>query len=100
MEEVCELLSGKHVSLFSNNQPTVHWVQQLAAKISVVAGQMIQVLALRLKIKGFLPLTPIHVAGAENVMSDTPSCSFGNEPKLHFAKTTLMFCICSIQTLL
>ena len=29
LEEVCNLTVGSHVALFSDNQPTVHWVQRL-----------------------------------------------------------------------
>ena len=41
MEDVCDIASGTHVALFSDNQPTVHWVERLATKSSVVAGQLI-----------------------------------------------------------
>ena len=33
MEEVCEVKSGDHVSVFSDNQPTVSWIDQLASKV-------------------------------------------------------------------
>ena len=41
MEYVCDIVSGTHVALFSDNQPTVHWVERLAAKSSVITGQLI-----------------------------------------------------------
>ena len=81
MESMCNLESGSHVALFSNNQPTVHWVQKMASKISVVAGYLIRTLALRLKMKGASPLTPMHIAGIHNAMADIPSRSFVSEPK-------------------
>ena len=83
MEEVCDLHSGSHVALFSDNQPTVSWVQRLASKSSVVAGQLIRALSLRLKKHGVSPLTPLHIRGVENALTDIPSRSFGSVPKWH-----------------
>ena len=39
MEEVFNLQSANHVVLFSDNSPTVHWVQKIAAKGSLIAGR-------------------------------------------------------------
>ena len=83
MEDVCNIESGSHVALFSDNQPTVSWVQRLASKSSVVAGQLVRALALRLKMTGASPLTPLHIAGVQNAMTDIPSRSFGSENKWH-----------------
>ena len=83
MEDVCRIESGDHVALFSNNQPTVSWVQRLASKSLVVAGQRVRALALRLKMTGALPLTPLHIAGVENAITDIPSRSFGSVNKWH-----------------
>jgi len=80
MEDVCSIESGDHVALFSDNQPTVSWVRRMASKSSVVAGQLIRALALRLKVKGASPLTPLHISGVQNAMTDIPSRSFG-QPK-------------------
>ena len=38
METVCDVTNA-HVALFSDNSPTVHWVQRLAAKHSTIAMQ-------------------------------------------------------------
>ena len=81
MEEVCDLGSASHVSLFSDNSPTVHWVRRLAARGSLVATQLVRALALRLKVRGASPLTPLHIEGKKNAMTDVPSRSFGSEPK-------------------
>ena len=62
MEEVCEVKSGDHVAVFSNNHPAVSWLGGLASKISVVAGQFLRTLALRLKMKRALPLTHCHIS--------------------------------------
>ena len=51
MEAVCDLQPRSHVTLFSNNSPTVSWVQCLTVKGSKVAGQLIRALALHLKVK-------------------------------------------------
>ena len=83
MESVCHPVQNKHVALFSDNSPTVHWVQRLAAKQSPIAMQLIRALALRLQLQRASPLTPLHIAGANNAMTDIPSRSFGSEPKWH-----------------
>jgi hypothetical protein len=83
MEEVCPTVTNAHVALFSDNSPTVHWVQRLAAKHSMVAMQLIRALALRLQITRTSPLVPLHIAGVDNAMTDIPSRSFGSEPKWH-----------------
>ena len=83
MEEVCPLLDGAHVALFSDNSPTVHWVERLASRHSKVAMQLIRALALRLKTQRASPLTPLHIAGSQNAITDIPSRSFGSIPKWH-----------------
>ena len=49
MEEVCEVKSRYHVAVLGVNQTKVSWVDQLASKSSVVAGQLLRALALRFK---------------------------------------------------
>ena len=83
MEDVCNITKGDRVALFSDNQPTVSWVKRMASKSSVVAGQLIRALALRLKISGASPLTPLHIRGVENAITDIPSRSFGKPKKWH-----------------
>ena len=83
MEEVYDLGPGDHVALFSDNSPTVHWVRRMAAKGSRVAGQLLRALALRMKQRHVFPLTPLHIAGEKNAMTDIPSRSFGSEKKWH-----------------
>jgi hypothetical protein len=83
MEVVCNFTPGDHVLLFSDNSPTVHWVRRLAAKGSLVAGQLLRALALRMKKNRVSPLTPMHIKGEENPMTDIPSRSFGSEAKWH-----------------
>jgi len=83
MEDVCKFESGDHAALFSDNQPTVSWVQRRAAKSSEVAGQLIRGLSCRQKMMNVSPLTTLHVPGKQNAMTDIPSRSFGSEPKWH-----------------
>ena len=86
MEEVCPSLEGAHIALFSDNSPTVHWVQRMASKQSTIAMQLIRALALRLQLTQASPLTPLHISGIHNAMTDIPSRSFGSEAKW-FCKT-------------
>jgi hypothetical protein len=87
MELVCGDLREQRAALFSNNSPTVGWVRHLATRGSMVSAHLIRALALRLKLNG-TPITPPHIAGKENLMTDIPSRSFGSEPKW-FCKTQL-----------
>ena len=82
MEEVCEVKNA-HVALFSDNSPTVHWVQRMAAKHSEIAMQLVRALALRLQLAQASPLTPMHIAGVNNSLTDIPSRSFGSEAAWH-----------------
>ena len=84
MEHTCGTLTEKRVAVFSNNSPTVSWVQRMASRSSMVAEQLIRVLALRFNIQKVCPLTTLHIAGDQNTMTDIPSRSFGSNPKWHF----------------
>ena len=84
---VVEAIGGdmrqKHVALFSDNDPTVNWVKRMATKQSRVAAQLVRALALRLKANETCPLTPVHIPGKQNMMTDIPSRSFGSVPEWH-----------------
>ncbi len=84
MEHVCGPLKDKRVALFGNSSPTVSWVQQMAARSSLIAEQLIQVLALQFNIQKVCPITMLHIAGDQNAMTDIPSRLFGSKPKWHF----------------
>jgi hypothetical protein len=88
MEHVCGTLAEKRVALFSDNSPPVSWVQRMASCSSLVAEQLICVLALRFNLHKVCPITTMHIAGDQNAMTNIPSRSFGSEPKWHF-KTDL-----------
>ncbi len=84
IEHVCLLLTKKRVALFSDNSPTVSWVQGMACRSSLIAEQLIRVLALRINAQRSCPLTTLHIAGDQNTMTDIPSRSFGSKSKWHF----------------
>ena len=44
----------------------------------MVAIQLVRSLTLILKKSGASPLTPLHISGEENSITDIPSCSFGS----------------------
>ena len=78
MEEVCPKLRASYVVLFSDNSSTIGWVKRLAARGSLVAMQLVRAFTLIFKKSGSSPLTPLHIAGEENDMTDISSRSFGS----------------------
>jgi hypothetical protein len=88
MESACGNLWEKRVALFINNSPTVGWIQCLATHGSMVSAHLIRALALWLKLNGTYPITPLHIAGDENSMTDIPSQYFGSKPKWHCRSNT------------
>jgi hypothetical protein len=84
MEEIIIDLKEKNIALFSDNTPTVSWVTRLASRHSIVAANLVAALALRLKRLRCCPLTPQHIKGIENTITDIPSRSFGSVPQWHF----------------
>ncbi len=73
MEHVCGPLIEKRIALFSNNSPTVSWIERMACRSSLVAEQLIRVLALRFNIQKVCPITTLHIAGDQNSMTNIPS---------------------------
>ena len=84
MEHVCGPLAETCIAIFSNNSPTVSWVQRMACRSSLVAKQLFRVLALRFNLQKVCLITTLHIAGDQNSMTDIPSRSFGSEHKWHF----------------
>ena len=80
IEGVCPDLVDAHVALFSDNSPTVSWVDRLATRSSPVALQLLRALALRLQMERASPLTSLHIPGKQNSITDIPSRSFGSDP--------------------
>ena len=66
MEHVCGPLAEKRITLFSNNSPTVSWLQRMACRSSLVAEKLIRVLALHFNIQKVCPITTLHIAGDQN----------------------------------
>ena len=77
--------------LWSDNSPTVVWVKRMVARGSKISIQLLRALTLRLKNRGASPLTPLHIQGKKNAMTDIPSRLFGSNPEW-FYKTDSDFC--------
>jgi hypothetical protein len=73
IEGVVPDIAHKHVVLFSDNSPTVSWVEKMASKKSRVAAKLVRALSLWLNVKKACPLTPVHIPGVENALTDIPS---------------------------
>ncbi len=84
IENVCTDLAEKQVALFSNNSSSVGWVQRKAIHSSLVAEQLIQILALRFNIQHICPITTLHICGDQNSMTNILSSLFGSKQKWHF----------------
>jgi hypothetical protein len=56
----------------------------MASCSSLVAEQLIRVLALRFNLHKVCLITTLHIAGDQNAMTDIPSRSFGSKPKWYF----------------
>jgi hypothetical protein len=78
MEAIAPDLAHKHIVLFSNNLPTVSWANKMASRKTLIAAQFVRAFALHLNIQQTCPLTPVHIPGMENALTDIPSCSFGS----------------------
>jgi hypothetical protein len=78
LEGIAPDLAHKHIALFSDNSPTISWVTKMVSRKSRVAAQLVRALALRLNFKQTCPLTPVHIPGVKNALTDIPSCSFGS----------------------
>jgi hypothetical protein len=71
-------LAHKHIALFSNNSPTVSWVNKMASRKSRIAAQLVRALALCLNVQKTCPLIPVHIPGMENALTDILLQSFGS----------------------
>jgi hypothetical protein len=80
MEDIVCDLRECNIALCSNNTPTVSWVTLLSSRHSIVAANLVAALALWQKTHQCCLLTPQHIKGKENAITDIPSCSFGTEP--------------------
>ena len=83
VEGVCGPIKDRHIAMFSDNSPTVSWVERMATRQSRISAQLVRALALRLNITSSCPLTPVHIPGEENTMADIASRSFGSNIDWH-----------------
>jgi len=88
IEGVCGRCRQQHIAIFSDNDPTVSWVKRMASKQSRVAAQLVRALALRQKKQRACPLTPVHIPGRQNQLTDIPSRSFGSNKEWHCRTNT------------
>jgi hypothetical protein len=72
MEAIALDLAHKHIALFSDNSTTISWVNKMALQKLGITVQLVRALALRLNIKQTCPLTPVHILGMENALTDIP----------------------------
>ncbi len=56
MEGVCSPLQEKRVAMFRDNSPSISWAKRLASKQSLAAENLVEALALQLKIQQACPL--------------------------------------------
>jgi hypothetical protein len=78
LKTIAPNLAHKHIALFSDILPTVSWVNKMASRKSRIAAQLVRALALCLNIKQTCPLTPVHIPGVKNALTDIPSRLFGS----------------------
>jgi hypothetical protein len=76
VEPIALDIAHKHIMLFSNNSLAVSWVDKMGLRRSRIAAQLIRTLALWLNINKTCPLTPVHIPGVENALTDIPSRLF------------------------
>ena len=70
IKAVCPSLCHKHVAVFSDNTPTVSWVERLASKQSKTAGGLLCALLFRMRNHQASPLTALHIKGVHNSIAD------------------------------
>lgn len=87
IEAVMGNLAGRHIALYlySDNTLTVHGVRWLAARSSLAAMNIIQVLVPQLQMTKASTITTLHIEGTQNAMMDIPSWLFGSTDKWHCA---------------
>jgi hypothetical protein len=100
MEHVCTDLIEKQVALSSNNSLSTGWVQHMAMRSSLVAEQLIWILALRFNIQHMCPITTLCICGDKNSMTNILSRSFSSKPKWHFQSEKNLLTFFNVNSLL
>jgi hypothetical protein len=65
-----------HIGLFCDNTSAVSWAYRLRTSASSIAAKLLRLLSLRLHANQASSLTPIHIAGENNIMADVISRAF------------------------
>lgn len=81
-------LKHEHVCLLSDNDPSVHWLERMSSKKSLVASRLLRILAIRMRYCRASPLTPLHIPGIHNRIADIPSRSYGYKKEWHYESDT------------
>jgi hypothetical protein len=81
-------LKHEHVCLLSDNDPSVHWLEKMSSKKSLVASRLLRILAIRMRYCRASPLTPLHIPGIHNRIADIPSRSYGYKKEWHYESDT------------
>ena len=66
IEVVGRPLQGRHITLYSDNSPSVHWVQRLAVQNLRAVTELIRALTQHLQVAKATPLTTLLIAGTKN----------------------------------
>jgi len=89
VEGVCTIPPGTHVAIYSDNEATVTRMVKRKSRARI-AAHLVRALSLRLKFRQASPLSPLHIPGKQNMITDVPSRSFGSVPAWHW-KSLLEF---------
>jgi len=76
-------LHHAHVTAHCNNLPMVAWTSHLISSKDTVTAHLLHALTLHMLTCQASPLTPFHLPGTANQMTDFASCSFTTLPKNH-----------------
>jgi hypothetical protein len=76
-------LAFHHVGMFCDNMSAVIWTQKMRTSASPVAGRLLRLLGMRIHARQSSGLTPIHIAGDDNQMSDIISRAFRHGKFFH-----------------
>jgi len=73
LEYVSNDLMYKHIGLFCDNTSAVSWAYKGHTTMSLVAGRLLRLLAIRQRTRQTSSLMPMNIAGKDNAMADIPS---------------------------
>lgn len=66
-----------HIAAYSDNTPTVAWVERMASRSKCpIAGRLLRGLAMRQRVTASAPVAVHHIAGDANILADISSRSF------------------------